>query len=282
MKTGSNVANERQRAQAEALQHAGAALQRGQPIDAERVAGEILKTSPGHPEATKILAYALMMQQRAKEAVAPLERVARTGRNPEIETQLGIALRRCGQSDKALIWLRRAVKRTPPFPAAFHELGYLLNLLKQPDEAVEVLRQGVALAPMMPEMWVQLGYVCRARHDHAGAIEAFSRALAINPVLPEAVDGMTSVLMHDGDYAQAAELFKRVISTRPEEGWARIGLGTCLLELGESDAAYACLRAGVGKGASFHAALRAITSSSRGRFWLRPSSAAAFLKGENA
>jgi len=280
MKVQANAMNERQRAQAEALQRATYALQNGQPAYAEHIASEILKTNAAHPEATKILAYALMMQQRVKEAVAPLERAARAGRNPEIETQLAIALRRCGQDDKALIWLRRAIKRTPPFPPAFHELGYLLHALKQPDEAVDVLRQGAAIAPMMPEMWVQLGYVCRTRHDHAGAIEAFSRALAINPALPEAVSGMTSVLMHDGDYAQAAELFKRVISARPEEGWARIGLGTCLLELGEPDSAYVCLRAGVGKGASFHAALRAITSSSRGRFWLRPSSAATFLKGE--
>lgn len=282
MKAGSNVANERQHAQAQALQHASSALQRGQPIDAERIAGDILKASPGHPEATKVLAYALMMQERAKEAVAPLERVARTGHNPEIETQLAIALRRCGQSDKALIWLRRAVKRTPPFPAAFHELGYLLNLLRQPDEAVEVLQQGVALAPMMPEMWSQLGYVCRAMRDHAGAIEAFSRALAINPVHPHAVEGITSVLMHDGDYARAAEFFKRVISASPEQAWARVGLGTCLLELGESDAAYACLRAGLSKGAPFEGALKAIMASSRGRFWLRPSSAAAFLKNEGA
>ncbi len=282
MKVQSNAMNERQRAQAEALQRATFALQQGQPADAERIATEILKTNAAHSEATKVLGYALMMQERAKEAVVPLERAARAGRNPEIETQLAIALRRCGQSAKALIWLRRAVKRTPPFASAFHELGYVLYSLKQPGEAVEVLRQGAAIAPMMPEMWVQLGYVSRAVHDHAGAIEAFSRALAINPVHPHAVDGIASVLMHDGEYAQAAELFKRVISTSPEQAWARTGLATCLLELGEDDAAYACLRAGVSRGARFEGVLKAIISSSRGRFWLRPSSAAAFLKKENA
>lgn len=282
MKAQSNGVNERQRAQADALRQASFALQQSQPADAERIAGDILKTTPGHPEATKVLAYALMMQGRAKEAVAPLERAARTGRNPEIETQLAIALRRGGQSDKALIWLKRAIKRTPPFPSAFHELGYLLYSLERPDEAADVLRQGVAIAPMMPEMWSQLGYVLRAMHDHAGAIEAFSRALAINPMHPHAVEGITSVFMHDGDYARAADLFKRVITASPENASARIGLGTCLLELGEPDAAYGCLRVALSKGAPFEGALKAIMSSSRGRFWLRPSSAAAFLKNEDA
>ncbi len=282
MATRSDTHDARQRAQAETLQQAALAIQSGRPLDAERFASEALKANAANPEAAKFLGYALLMQERADEAVTPLEKAARATRNPEIETQLAIALRRVGNSDKALIWLRRAVKRTPPFPPAFHELGYLLHSLKQSGEAIEVLRQGIAAAPMMAEMWIQLGYVCNATNDHAGAAEAFAYALEINPVHPGAVKGMTSILIQKGDYAQAAELFKRVIAAHPEEGSARIGLGVCLLKLGEMDAGYACLRAGVDKGAPLHAALKAIMSSGRGRFWLRPSQAAAFLKSERA
>ncbi len=282
MKARSDTINERQRAQAEALQRAAFAAQNGHPLDAERIAGEILTANAGHPEATRILGYALLMQGRADEALAPLEKAARTSRNPEVETQLAIALRHVEKNDKALLWLRRAIKRRPPFAPAFHELGYLLYILKQPDEAIEVLRQGTAVAPMMPEMWIQLGFVCNFANDRAGAANAFSRALAINPVHPDAVQGLTSVLMHRGDYGQAAELFKRAIAANPDDALARIGLGNCMLELGQEDAAYACLRAGVGKGAQLHTALKAILSSGRGRFWLRPSEAAKFLKSETA
>ena len=181
MKARSDTINERQRAQAEALRRATLAIQDRRALDAERIAGELLKANAGNVEAIKILGYALMMQERAEEAVAPLEKAARATRNPEIETQLAIALRHVGQNDKALLWLRRAVKRTPPFAPAFHELGYLLHVLEQSDEAIEVLKQGAAVAPMMTEMWVQLGLVCDAVNDRAGAAEAFSRALAINP-----------------------------------------------------------------------------------------------------
>ncbi len=281
MKARSDTINERQRAQAEALQRATLAIQDRRALDAERIAGDLLAANAGNVEAIKILGYALLMQERAEEAVAPLEKAARATRNPEIETQLAIAWRHVGQNDKALLWLRRAVKRTPPFAPAFHELGYLLHVLEQSDEAIEVLKQGAAVAPMMTEMWVQLGFVCDAVNDSAGAAEAFSRALAIAPVNPGAVKGMTSVLMHEGDYAQAAELFKRAIAAHPEEASARIGLGICLLELGQTDAAYACLRAGIGKGGRFETALKAIVSSGRGRFWLRPSRAAEFLKGKS-
>jgi tetratricopeptide (TPR) repeat protein len=274
--------NERQRAQAEALQRAEFAIQNGLPLDAERIAREILTANAGHPEATKIFGYALLMQERADEAVAPLEKAARATRNPEIETQLAIAFRHAGNNDKALLWLRRAIKRTPPFAPAFHELGYLLHVLNQPDEAIDVLRQGTMIAPMMTDMWIQLGFVCNLANDRPGAADAFSRALAINPVHPDAVQGMALVLMHDGDYARAAELFKSAIAANPDNASARVGLGNCLLELGESDAAYACLRAGVGKGAGLHKVLKTIMASGRGRFWLRPSDAAKFFKSEGA
>jgi Flp pilus assembly protein TadD len=282
MKAGSTGTNERQRAQADALRQAMSALQQGQPANAERIAGDILKTSPGHPDATKVLAYALVMLQRPGEAVAPLERAARAGADPEIETQLAVALQQTGESDKALTWLKRAVKRTPPFLPAFLQLGSLLQALKRPDEAVEVLRQAAAMAPTIPELWTQLGFALTAMNDGAGAVDAFSRALAINPLFPAAVNGMTTTQMRAGHYAKAAELFKRVIAAHPNEASARVGLGICLLELGDTDAAYANLRAAVGNGVQPHSALKAIVTSSRGRFWLRPSRAAAFLKGEDA
>ncbi len=276
-----DMMNDRQRAQAEALQRATFALQNGHPADAERIAGEILKANAGHAEAIKILGHALLMQGRAEEALAPLEKAARASRNPEVETQLAIALRHVGNNDKALLWLRRAIKRTPPFAPAFHELGYLLYVLKQPNEAIEVLRHGTEVAPMMTEMWVQLGFVCRLAHDRAGAANAFARATAINPVHPDAVQGLTSVLMNEGDYAQAAELFKRAITANPDDAMSRIGLGNCLLELGQQDAGYACLRGAVGKGAPLQNTLKAIVSSGHGRFWLRPSDAVKFFKSES-
>ena len=110
MATQSGGPNERPYAHAEALKRANLAVQQGRPINAERIAGEILERNAGHLEATKIVGYALLMQGRASH-------------DPEIETQLAIALRQAGQTDKALIWLKRAAKRMPPFAAAFHELG---------------------------------------------------------------------------------------------------------------------------------------------------------------
>jgi tetratricopeptide (TPR) repeat protein len=279
MATGTQ--NERQRGQAEALQRAQLAIQNERPADAERLAGEVLSANSGHLEATKILGYALLMQGRADEAVDPLEKAARASRDPEVETQLAIALRQAGDSDKALTWLKRAVKRNPPFAAAFHELGFVLHSLNRSGEAVDVLRQGLAVAPMMTEMAIQLGFVCYAINDRANAGTAFAHALAINPVHPDAVQGLGTVLMDQGNFARAAELFRGALSGNPDDTLARIALGKCLLELGDTEGGLACMRAASVRGGEYYGkVIAALLSSGRGRFWLHPSGAAKFLKGE--
>jgi tetratricopeptide (TPR) repeat protein len=279
MQSGNPI--DQRRGQAEALQRARLAIDGDRPADAERIARDILEANAGQVEATKILGYALVMQDKAQDAVGPLEKVARSSRDPEIETQLAIALRQCGRVEKALIWLNRAVKRVPPFPAAFHELGFVLHETDRSGEAIAALRQGLAIAPMMVEMAVQLGFVCYAVNDRANAAAAFAHALSINPLHPEAVQGLATVLMDEGKYAQAAELYRQVTAGNPEDNLARIGLGKCLLELGEIDTAHACLRAATAREPkAFGKALFTLVSSGHGRFWLRPSAAEKFFKGE--
>ena len=90
----------------------------------ERIAKEILKTDPRHARALHVLGCALLMQGRAQDAVAPLEAAARGRHDPEIETQLAMALIQIGRRDDALSRLKRAAKRQPPYAPAFHGLGH--------------------------------------------------------------------------------------------------------------------------------------------------------------
>lgn len=261
------------------LQQARRAIDAGRPDEAQRIALDCLKNRPADLEATKILGYALLMQDKAAEAIGPLEKAARSNRDAEVETELAIALRKTGAIDKALIWLNRAVKRSPPFVSAFHELGYVLFELGRLDEAKSALKQGLAMAPMMVEMAIQLGFVCYAANDRANAGGAFAHALSINPVHPEAIQGLATVLMDDGDFARAAELYRRRVAADANDALARIGLGKCLLELGDAQGGYACLKAATAREPAAYAnILQATISSAHGRFWLRPSAAARFFK----
>src|SRR6516165_5102939 len=133
------------------LQQARLALNAKRPQDAQRMAQQILKTDPRRAQALHILGGALLMQDRAADAVLSLEDAARALRDPETDTLLAIALRRVGRNEDALSRLKRAIKRRPPYAPAFHELGYLLMSLERYDEAIEALRCGLEIAPMLPE-----------------------------------------------------------------------------------------------------------------------------------
>src|SRR2546430_7899613 len=84
-----------------ALQRAVVALQMQRPDEAERIAADVLKANRGHTVAAAILGRALMQQGRAGDAIVPLQRAARRGDNPAIETQLAAALAAAGRRDEA-------------------------------------------------------------------------------------------------------------------------------------------------------------------------------------
>jgi Flp pilus assembly protein TadD len=260
------------------LQWASAAIDRGQPHDAERLARNVLGRIPQHPSALHLLGCALLLQGHPRQAVAPLERAARASQDPTIETQLAIALRQSGRMDDALIRLRRATKRRPAYPAAFHELGFLLFSSGRVEEAIAVIAQGLELAPRMPELSVLLGGIHHARHDRAKAKAAYAQALAVAPGHADAHYGMGVVLFDDGEFLLAAQHLERSLAGNPGDAQACLKLAACLLELGRSDDALGRLRTVTRSEPHLYgAALKVVSSSSHGRFWLRPSSAAKCL-----
>jgi hypothetical protein len=61
------------------------------------------------------------MQNRADEAIVPLERAARRSDDPVTETLLAAALAAIWRGDEAQDRSRRTIARRPPFPPAFLE-----------------------------------------------------------------------------------------------------------------------------------------------------------------
>jgi tetratricopeptide (TPR) repeat protein len=256
------------------LQWATAAINHGRPEEAERFARNVLAGIPQHPKALYLLGCALLRQNHAAQAVAPLERAARALQDPAVETELGMALREIGRIDDALARLRRATKRRPVHAEAFHELGFLLLSLDRSEEAVTVVEHGLELAPTAVELPILLGVIHHGRRDYAKAKAAFSQALALAPDHPGAHYGMGSVMTDGAEYAQAAGHLQRSLAANAADAHARLKLAVCLLELGRTDDALDNLRAAVRIDRSLYGfALKLVSASARGRFWLRPSSA---------
>src|SRR6516164_6114767 len=175
------------------LRRAKIALDSNRPQEAQRIAERILKSDPRRAQALHILGCALLMQDRAADAIEPLEDAARTLRDPETDTLFAIALRRIGRNEDALSRLKRATKRRPPFGAAFHELGFVLFSMERYHEAIEVLSRSQELLPMMPELSILLGNVFLECRNFPNAKISFARALNISPNSLDAMYGLAVV-----------------------------------------------------------------------------------------
>jgi tetratricopeptide (TPR) repeat protein len=264
-----------------AIERAVFALRMQRPSEAELLAAGVLKSDRGNGMATQVLGRALMVQNRAAEAIVVLERTARRSNDPAIETLLAEALAAAGRRDDALEQLRKTTARRPAFPPAFLEHGGQLSKLGHLDEAVAVLESGLALAPEMADLHMELGYVQLKRNKRALARARFECVLAATPERHDALLALAKVMALDGEYAAAAELYRRALGVRPDDIVTRNNLGICLLEMGERGSAETNLRAAA-RGAPQMAgrSITALASASRGRFFLRPSAAAKFLQIE--
>jgi tetratricopeptide (TPR) repeat protein len=249
--------------------------------EAERLAGGVLKSDRGNVPAAQVLGQALLLQNRAEEAIDPLRRAARRSNDPAIETLLARALADAGRAEEALDQLRQATARRPPYPLAFLELGDQLGKVGRFDEGVAVFESGLALAPDAAVLRIGLGYLHLHRNERAKARGLFLQVRAAAPERHDALVALASVLALDGEYAAAADLYRQALGQRPDDAATRIGLGACLLEMGERDAGEATLRAATGGAAQMAGpAITALAAASHGRFFLRPSAAAKFLRVE--
>jgi Tfp pilus assembly protein PilF len=248
------------------------------PNEAEHLAEGVLKSNRGNPLAAEVLGRALLMQNRADEAIIPLERAARRHENPAIETLLATAYAATGRSDQALDQLHRTMARRPPFPPAFLETAGQLTKIGRLEEAIAVLENGLALTPDDADLRMELGFISIKRNDRAKARLMFLQVLAAAPERHDAVVALAKVMALDGEYAAAADTYRRALGLRPDDAVTRNNLGICLLEMGERDAGEASLRAAMrGDPHTVGRAITSLAAASHGRFFLRPSAAAKFL-----
>jgi cytochrome c-type biogenesis protein CcmH/NrfG len=164
---------------------------------------------------------------------------------------------------------------------AFQELGILLSSMRRFDEAEAVLKRGLEAEPTSVELSLDLGTFYIVRVDAKNAKIAFARALANSPRNPRALHGFGVALLFEGETERAVERFRQVLAIQPGHPSAQLDLAHCLLQLGRPDDAVAGLRAMVRSAPQHYGkALKTLVSASRGRFWIRRSAAAKFLKSD--
>jgi Flp pilus assembly protein TadD len=265
----------------QALQQASQALRMQQFDRAEQLATKFLKTNRTDRNAVLILGHALIAQNRHADAIEPLERAARRSSDAEIETLLGAALCNSGRSEDGIEQLRRTAAQRPPYLPAFQELAGQLAKAGQLNEGIKIIENGLALAPESIDLKLDLGRLFLENNDRAKARDILVAARDAAPGRPDILTELARTLLFDGEYAAAADAFRHALGLRPEDTLARANLAACLLEMGQRDGGEAALRSVLrGRPHMLGRVAYALSASSHGRFFFRPSALAKFLGRE--
>jgi predicted Zn-dependent protease len=265
----------------QALQAAIAALNEERFGEAERIAAGILKDNPGHPVAGGILGRALLLQDRAAEAVPVLEQAVRGSNDPQAETQFADALVATGRRDEALAQLRQAMARRPAFLPSFVMYAHYSGEAGDHAAAIAALEQGLAIFPGTWEMEHQLALQQLKINDRVAARASVLRALAAQPGHPTLLAVLGQVLYFDADYAAAADAFAQALAANPADIASQINLGASRLALGDRDKGEAELRAAVRAAPQMaNHAISALCHAPHGRLFLRISATMNYMRGK--
>jgi predicted Zn-dependent protease len=148
------------------------------------------------------------------------------------------------------------------------------------SRAIDLVEEEMAVLPNVLELRVLQGLLYAKRNDRRTARSILSRALESAPE-HELIQASLAQLMYlDGEYKRAAEAYQRALASRPNDAASRLNLAASLLELGECHAAEREIRVlAKSHPKLFGKALTTLASASHGRFFLKPSAAASFMRG---
>lgn len=129
---------------------------------------------------------AALQDERLDEALAAFDAVLQKGgKIAAVYNNLGIVHQRRGDHDKAIQYLRQAVRLAPSDAAPRALLGASLLALGQLPPATSQLERAVHLAPEEPQVRVQLARAYERSGNFAGVVDQYLALRRLRPDEPE-------------------------------------------------------------------------------------------------
>jgi tetratricopeptide (TPR) repeat protein len=217
----------------------------GRAAEAVTILDKATKLYPQSPVAWEALAKALDAAGRKEDATKARARVgevlnaaagqgagANTGTTaaggPELSPNMREAMTAlsAGQTEKALIAVRRELVATPGnLPARALEMRLLLTLNRK-EEALQVIQAATSQSPDNPELLYLRGAVQMAFFNWEAAEKDLRRTLQLAPQHTAAMNELAVVLMTRNERDEARALLEKVLQINPQDQVARASLET--------------------------------------------------------
>jgi predicted TPR repeat methyltransferase/Flp pilus assembly protein TadD len=210
----------------------------GRVREAERACREVLRQTPSHVGALRLLANIAYRSGRGDEAAKLLTLATRAAPHDAVVLgELGLVLRELGRFKEAEVACRKALELDSRYSPAHDTLAELFrrsgrlreardclqsalrlaphsiptrvslgDILVDQGEvqaAVDLYREAIAASPSPAPIYVRLGIALRALGDTAGALEAGRQAVTLAPGVPEAHYHLAETLMVSNQPSEA-------------------------------------------------------------------------------
>ena len=138
-------------------------LMGNRPVEARRIAGEILTREPQNFSALLIVAQSYLGQKNYTQALKELEKLrAMRPQDAPIYLSIGIAELGNGNTNKAEANFRKAIELEPASVEGYRDLANLYQKMGRPDTALQALEQGLKATGNSQELYFALAdFYCR-------------------------------------------------------------------------------------------------------------------------
>ena len=222
------------------LQYALSLRQRGQFAESELIYRRILKSNPGHFDATHLLGVALLQRGKIVEGEELLATALRV--NPDHVTTLnnrGLALHELGRFDEAVASYNKAIALKSDNPEAFYNRGNTLKVLKRFDEALANYDTATALKPDFADAFNNRGLTLQELRRFEEALASYDKARDLKPNYAEALNNQGNAFQELKRFDEALKTYDKAIAFKPDYADAFYNRGNALKALRRFDEALA-------------------------------------------
>lgn len=138
---------------------------------------------------------------------------------------LGEALRKGENLQKAVIAYQKAIQLDPFLIVAYNNLGEALATLEQWDEAITNLNKAVQLDPNFAPAYINLGNVFSKQEQWRDAQKIYEKVLDLKPLDVSIYQRLGKVLFKQEKLEQAKEIYLQALALDPAKGELYNGLG---------------------------------------------------------
>jgi len=214
-----------------------AELQRGNAADAAGLLEQSLRLA-ANSSSYNNLGLALLKSGETERALDAFERAIRLKpAYADAHYNRGAALQALGRLGEALASYDRAIQLTPDHANTHNNRGVVLKGLKRPDEALASYEQAIRLKPDSAEAHNNRGNVLSDLKRPAEALASFAQALRLNPDYAEAHNNLGGALSDLDRPNEALQSYERAIRLKPDYAEAYGNRAKVLSDLGRLDEA---------------------------------------------